>query len=118
ACAACRRGRSNLCVHYGALGLSADGGLAQYCVAPEAICLDIDPYRLGFDTAAIAQPASVAVHAVKRGQPDEHQDIAVFGAGGIGALVITVLQTLGRAPTVFEPSPERQRLVGRLAPSA
>lgn len=117
-CAFCRRRQSNLCLKYGAVGLSADGGLAQYCAVPEAICLDTAPYGLRPDTAALAQPASIAVHAVKRGRPAPDMAIAVLGAGGIGALVLTALHTFGYAPTVFDPSTERLDLARVIAPAA
>lgn len=116
-CTFCLRRQSNLCLKYGAVGLSADGGLAQYCAVPEAICLDIAPYGLSPDTAALAQPASIAVHAVKRGRPAPGMAIAVLGAGGIGALVLTALHAFGYPPTVFDPSTERLGLARAIAPT-
>lgn len=62
-CVRCRRMRTNLCERYSTVGLSRDGALAEYVTVPAATCLQVAPYGLTPDAAALAQPMSIAVHA-------------------------------------------------------
>jgi (R,R)-butanediol dehydrogenase/meso-butanediol dehydrogenase/diacetyl reductase len=50
------------------------------------------PERLSFDRAALAEPLSVALHAVTRAQLQPQAKIAVFGAGPIGLGIVLFLK--------------------------
>src|SRR5690606_34503280 len=65
-CKPCTEGRTNLCRNYSTLGLQHDGGLAGYVVSPADILLDVSDSPLTMDTLGLAQPMSIAVHAVRR----------------------------------------------------
>jgi (R,R)-butanediol dehydrogenase/meso-butanediol dehydrogenase/diacetyl reductase len=100
-CWQCRRGRTNLCESYASVGLQRHGGLAQYCALPAATCVAADPYGLPRDTAALAQPMAIAVHAARRGRVRAGEDAVVVGAGGIGAfLTFAVAHTTARVLTL------------------
>ncbi|GAA1035349.1 2,3-butanediol dehydrogenase [Virgisporangium ochraceum] len=86
-CAACRRGRTNLCVRYHTIGFHRDGGLADHVTAPAGICVRADDRGLTADTAALAQPMAVAVHARDRGAAAPGDLAVVVGVGGIGAFL-------------------------------
>ncbi|MFG1921809.1 zinc-binding dehydrogenase [Cryptosporangium sp. NPDC048952] len=86
-CVQCRRGRTNLCENYSTVGLQRHGALAQYVVVPAAICLKVAPYGISQDTAALAQPMSIAVHAMRRGRLADGDQAVIVGAGGIGAFL-------------------------------
>lgn len=50
---------------------------------------------LPFDRAALAEPLSVALHAVRRAAPQPGSKVAVFGAGPIGLGIIFFLRRAG-----------------------
>ncbi|HEY5332122.1 MAG TPA: alcohol dehydrogenase catalytic domain-containing protein [Solirubrobacterales bacterium] len=118
-CRACLQGRTNLCATYATIGVHRDGGLAQYCTVPAAICLDAGAYGLTADAAALAQPMSIAAHALRMGRPEGDDRVLVIGAGGIGAF-LTYLAALGGCEelTVVDRSPERLAVAERLGSSA
>jgi 2-desacetyl-2-hydroxyethyl bacteriochlorophyllide A dehydrogenase len=58
------------------------------------------PDDMGFDRGALAEPLSVALHAVNRADPRPGQKIAVFGAGPIGLGIVTFLRRRGIAEVV------------------
>ena len=66
--------------HYATVGLQRHGGLAQYVAVPAEICLDVRPYGLGDDAAALAQPMAIAVHSMRRGRPEPGEQALVIGA--------------------------------------
>jgi threonine dehydrogenase-like Zn-dependent dehydrogenase len=65
-CHWCRRGEVIRCPLLGALGLHADGGLAEICNAPARMCLPV-PDSVADDEAALAEPLAVAVRALRTG---------------------------------------------------
>lgn len=89
-CAMCHAVRTNLCASYYTLGLSADGGLAEYVVAPANTCFEI-PENCSNEDAGLAQPLAVAIHSVRRAHITSGQTIAVIGVGAIGAFVLAAL---------------------------
>jgi L-iditol 2-dehydrogenase len=99
ACWFCRRGQENLCDSRRVLGVSCtefkqDGALAEYVVVPQHIVCPL-PEGLSYERAAMAEPVSVAVHAVGR-LPIRLGDTAVVvGAGMIGLLAIQALRQAG-----------------------
>jgi (R,R)-butanediol dehydrogenase/meso-butanediol dehydrogenase/diacetyl reductase len=86
-CAWCKAGRTNLCERYYTLGLTVDGGLADFVRVP-AKTLAAVPDELADDAAALAQPQAVALHAVRRSGLSPGQIGVVIGVGGIGAFVV------------------------------
>jgi (R,R)-butanediol dehydrogenase/meso-butanediol dehydrogenase/diacetyl reductase len=113
-CFQCRAGRTNLCTRYWTVGLHRDGALAQFCAVPAATCIDVSPYGLDEETAALAQPMAIAVHSMRRGRLEPGQDAVVIGAGGIGAFLAYAAAQLGARVTVVDLSPERLDLARAL----
>jgi (R,R)-butanediol dehydrogenase / meso-butanediol dehydrogenase / diacetyl reductase len=109
-CMQCRAGRTNLCLHYSTVGLQRNGALAQFCAVPAATCLDVEPYGLDEETAALAQPMAIAVHSMRRGRPVAGEDAVVLGAGGIGAFLAYAATQAGARVTVVDLVPDRLEL--------
>ena len=106
-CQRCRAGRTNLCLRYATIGLQRHGGLAQYCAVPASTCVQVAPYELSEDTAALAQPMAIAHHSMTRGQPGPGDHVLVIGAGGIGAFLTFALAQLGTEVLVADLKRER-----------
>src|SRR5438552_8337343 len=79
-CYWCQRHQVQLCEHVAFLGLMADGGLAEFCVAPEAMCIPLPP-SLSSDRAALAETLAVGVHALRRGRLSPGETVVIVGAG-------------------------------------
>lgn len=109
-CAPCRAGRTNLCERYATLGFQADGGLAELCLAPAAICRDAGEHGLDAATAALAQPMAIAVHARARGGVAPDEAAVVVGVGGIGAFLTYALARADVDVVVSDPDPRRRAL--------
>jgi (R,R)-butanediol dehydrogenase / meso-butanediol dehydrogenase / diacetyl reductase len=117
-CHWCRRNEVVRCEQFGALGLQGDGGLAELCNAPAAMCLPI-PDGVGTDAAALAETLSVGVRALKRGRfrPGEH--VAVVGVGAVGLMTVQAARALGASSvSVIDPAAERRELALALGAGA
>lgn len=69
------------------------------------------PEGIDMDDAALAEPASRAVHALNRAQIQIGDIVAVVGAGSVGLLVAELARLAGAARVlVLDPDPDRQEL--------
>ncbi len=83
-CETCLAGFTQLCPDRVAVGLSRDGGMAEYAVMPEQHLVPV-PEGLDLAVAAVGEPLSVAVHAVDvRAEIESGQRVVVSGPGPIG----------------------------------
>ncbi|MFC9919897.1 zinc-dependent alcohol dehydrogenase [Agromyces binzhouensis] len=113
-CRACLRGRTNLCERYRTAGLQSDGGLAEFAVVPGSVLLDVSGTGLSPDTLALAQPMSIAVHAVRRSGLGPSDHAVIVGTGGIGAFLVVAAAAVGQRVLAVDLDPERLALARRL----
>src|SRR5579871_1558706 len=114
-CVQCRAGRANLCLSLGYVGEVCDGGFAEQIVLPASLLLSFDR-SLAPEVAALAEPLAVALHAVKRLDPNTGEPILVAGGGPIGGLVALLLDHFGFGPLLLaEKQPRRRALLADAA---
>lgn len=109
-CVFCRQHQYALCSDWAAIGLHADGGLAEYVTVPAFACISL-PDSLSDEEGALVEPTEVAVRAVNKAPPRLGDAVAVLGGGAIGLLTLQVARAAG-AGQVFlvEPRPSRRAL--------
>ncbi|HEX6467547.1 MAG TPA: alcohol dehydrogenase catalytic domain-containing protein [Streptosporangiaceae bacterium] len=107
-CAECAHGAFHLCRSLGHLGMSADGGLAEFVTVPASMVV---PTPIGMDAAVagLAEPFAVAMHAVRQAGRPAGSDCLVIGAGTIGLAVALVLRADYNAVRLLDVAPERVR---------
>jgi (R,R)-butanediol dehydrogenase/meso-butanediol dehydrogenase/diacetyl reductase len=113
-CGNCRSGRTNLCARYYTIGLNRDGALAEQTTVPASACVNVENRRLTGDVAAMAQPMSIALHAMRRGRPSAGDDVLVIGAGGIGAFVVYAAARHGARVTAVDLAASRLEVAAAL----
>nr|MDT0663987.1 zinc-binding dehydrogenase [Micromonospora sp. DSM 115978] len=88
-CEQCLQGRYNLCpVHpTRALGITADGGMAEQFRAPATSFVAL-PAGLDVRDASVVEPASVSWHALRLAETGPDTRVAVVGAGALGLLAV------------------------------
>jgi L-iditol 2-dehydrogenase len=88
-CDQCRKGRPNTCRNLQFMGAPGEalGAVAEYRVVPAANCFPI-PDGMTLDEAALVEPLSVGLHAVRLGDVAEAARIVILGAGPIGLSVL------------------------------
>jgi 2-desacetyl-2-hydroxyethyl bacteriochlorophyllide A dehydrogenase len=99
-CKMCASGRENLCENLQFFGCGYhQGGMADYFTVP-ANRLHPVPDELDDLTAALIEPLSTPVHAVRLAGDVGGRSIAVLGAGTIGLLTLAVLRAHGAGKVV------------------
>lgn len=93
-CPACMEKKYEMCVNYDYLGSRRDGGFAEYVAVPVWNLIEL-PENLEMKEAALLEPASVALHAVRRLELYRDDSVVLFGLGTIGLLIVQWLHILG-----------------------
>jgi len=112
-CFFCIRGESILCPQrrlLGRLGLERDGAMAEFVAVPGQTLHKI-PNSVSYEEAAVTEPAGVALHAVELAEIKIGDEIAIFGPGPIGLLVLQAARVAGAGKIVmFGLSSDKNRL--------
>ncbi|CDR35528.1 hypothetical protein NBRC10512_006417 [Rhodotorula toruloides] len=110
-CESCKQGLTPLCATpIGLYGYSRPGGLAPFVNVAQTN-VHVVPDNVPLDIAALAEPLSVAWHAVGCSSFQRGETALVLGSGPIGALVTRVLVARGASAVyVSEPSPVRAQI--------
>ncbi len=98
-CAACNSKQYEMCNNYDYLGSRRDGGFAEFAAVPVWNLIEL-PEQIGMKEAAMLEPASVALHAVRRLQLQKNDTAALFGLGTIGIMIVQWLSIFG-LPKVY-----------------
>lgn len=90
-CDPCRRGDKQSCVTHGQIGMTQNGGFAEYVAAPAVSC-HIVAEHVGLDEALMVEPASTVVRGIEQASPRPSSTAAVIGCGPIGLIAARVLR--------------------------
>ena len=118
-CQQCLQGSYHLCPDYSAIGLSLDGGFAEYVKIPElaveqGAILEI-PAHLSYEEAAISEPMACVYNGFKRCPVNPGDVVLIFGAGPIGIMHIMMTKLAGASKIIVsEISDERLKKAGEL----
>ncbi|MFN3689337.1 MAG: zinc-binding dehydrogenase [Fimbriimonadales bacterium] len=116
-CYYCRRGRLNLCERLEHLGLSVDGGFAEYLAAPVRNLYQVPDTasRESLWRYALVEPVATCVAGMRLANPQPHETVAIIGLGFFGQ-VYAQLARLWGAQQVFalERSPARRAIAQQI----
>ncbi|MDX1556138.1 MAG: alcohol dehydrogenase catalytic domain-containing protein, partial [Xanthomonadales bacterium] len=101
ACAPCSAGQENLCPDFQATGRDADGGYAEYMVAPESFVHPL-PHSLGdLEAAPLLCAGSVGYRALTLCALKPGDSLGLTGFGASGHLVLQMARALYPESPVF-----------------
>jgi len=119
-CTACCAGLFNQCENLEEIGFSLDGGYAEYLVAKEKLCYNVDELvpiygtkERALEVAAMVEPTAVAYNGMftRGGGFFPGGNVAIFGAGPIGLSATSLARSAGAAMVItFEKNPARMQL--------
>jgi threonine dehydrogenase-like Zn-dependent dehydrogenase len=93
-CEPCRRGLEAICIEGSIFGVQRDGGFAEHLVVPARRLFRV-PGDLAWPVAALAEPAAVAIHGLRRVGMQSGARVLVLGAGPLGLMSLVAAQRLG-----------------------
>ncbi len=100
ACEICKRGYVNLCEKKTVLGVSANGGFAEYCVS-HYTGLHIIPEGVSYEQASLTEPLACATYALKNASVAPGDFAVVIGPGAIGIMMVQLVKSSGAGKVVL-----------------
>lgn len=108
-CMCCLDRKYEMCSNYSYLGSRRDGGFAEYVAVPEWNLIEL-PDTVSYEAAAMLEPLSVAVHALRRMKVEQGETVIVYGLGTIGMLLASLLMGHGVEKLLVVGNKDVQRL--------
>ncbi len=113
-CEDCQKGNYSLCKHYSFIGSREYGSFAEYVAVPEKNAVKFDD-EVSFEKGAFFEPATVALHGIRRVDFKGGKTVAILGGGTIGMLAMQWARIFGaKRVVVFDILEERLELAKRL----
>lgn len=110
-CNPCQNGKKQLCLHMEAIGVTRDGGFAQYSQIPASQAFKLDP-QVPWEAAAMAEPLACCVHGIDLAGIRPGQKVCVVGGGAIGLIMVQLAKLSGAARILLSEPNEKRRQVG------
>ena len=109
-CYFCKNGQQHFCLNNTAVGVTADGGFAEYVVMREKQVYKIAD-SLSMLKAAMVEPISCCIHGIDLCQIKTGDTVLVIGGGPIGIIMLQMARNAGAAKVILsEPVKEKREL--------
>ena len=109
-CEYCLTRRGNQCLHWGALGDTTNGAMAEYVKLPARNAVKI-PDTMSFAEAAFVEPVACVVHGMNRLDLKMGDRVILFGAGAMGLQLVQAIAASGASEiVVVDVSPYKLQL--------
>ena len=113
-CCYCQIGEYAQCDNYDYLGSRCDGGFAEYVRVPSWNLVQL-PKEVEYEEAALTEPISVGLHALRRTNVDIGDAVAVMGSGPIGIIIAQWAKILGAGKVfIVDVIPEKLEIASKL----
>ena len=98
-CRYCKKGLINLCKTVHELGITMDGGMAEYVSIPARNIHHI-PENLSFEEATFADPLACSIRGLELARIEPESWVAILGPGTIGLLATQIAKRILRAKVI------------------
>jgi threonine 3-dehydrogenase len=107
-CFQCLNGQKNVCTNEKILGISVDGGFAEFAKVPAQVAWKVDMEKIRPEVAVLHEPFGNAVHAASKVNLKD-KTVAIFGLGPIAQFLVLIAKGLG-AKTIIAVEPNERAL--------
>lgn len=94
ACEMCSKGYVNLCEHTKSVGVSVNGGFAEYVKVRYTHVYKL-PESISFEEGALIEPFACSFYGVKNLSMESGDFVVVFGPGAIGLMMVQLIKMMG-----------------------
>ncbi len=98
-CRYCRKGYFNLCDKLEEIGITVDGGMAEYVAVPERNVHRV-PTGMSFEAATISDPLACTIRGLEMVSIQQNAWVTILGPGPIGLLGVQIATRVLRARVV------------------
>jgi 2-desacetyl-2-hydroxyethyl bacteriochlorophyllide A dehydrogenase len=104
-CHYCRTGKKHFCVNWAGVGVTRDGGFAEFAAVPRQAVYAM-PEWLSFKKGSFFEPVACVLHGIERAGLLPGDSVVLCGAGSIGLLFVQLLKRAGAGQVIvsdFDP---------------
>jgi len=112
ACEICKRGYVNLCENKTVLGVSVDGGFAEYAVSHYTGIHKL-PDNVSYEQGALTEPLSCATYALQNAAIALGDFAVIIGPGAIGIMMAQLVKSSGAGTVVLVGTRDYRLEVGK-----
>lgn len=107
-CSHCRKGKIHLCQNLTAIGVTMDGGFAEYCIVLEQQMYKL-PDHVSFEQGALAEPIACCLHGIDLAEINAGDEVLIIGGGTIGLIMAQLANNVGAAKIIVSEPLENKR---------
>lgn len=104
ACDVCFRGQTNLCENKAVLGVSTNGGFAEYSKSKYTGVHPL-PDNVSYENGALTEPLACATYGIKNLAVEPGNFCVVIGPGAIGCMMVQLAKSSGAGTVVLVGGP-------------
>ncbi|MFA4924699.1 MAG: zinc-dependent alcohol dehydrogenase family protein [Ignavibacteriaceae bacterium] len=109
-CDYCRKGLVSFCENLKALGVSMNGGFAEYSIVPASQAYILPP-DFDLSIAAFSEPLSCCLRGIEQADIQQGNTVVIIGGGSIGLLMVQLVRNSGASKIILvEPDSSKQKL--------
>ena len=108
-CYPCSTGKTNCCCKLKCIGVQSPGAMTEKFVHPVDLLVKI-PENVDWETAAIIEPAVIALHALNNLKMKEGEHVVITRGGCIGMLISIFANAKGGIPILIDTHNDRLEL--------
>lgn len=100
-CYPCSIGRTNCCENLKVIGVHIDGGMQEIITHPAHLITKV-PDNIPLSLLPLAEPLTIALHAIHRTQVKNNEFVTIIGAGAIGLMAALTTKLYGAIPILID----------------
>lgn len=109
-CYYCKKNRPHFCLNWQAIGVTRNGGFAEYVVCPKSAAFRV-PKEVSLKEATLMEPIACCLHGLNRLKIASENTVLLIGAGPIGLLMVSLIKSLFKSKLIVsEPDNYRRNL--------
>jgi len=112
-CYPCKIGRTNCCENLKVLGVQTDGGMSEFFTHPAEMLHKV-PADMDWDLIPLAEPLTISLHGLHRGELSKGEHVVINGAGTIGLFAAMAAQEYGAIPILLDLVQDRLEFAKKL----
>lgn len=112
-CYPCSLGRTNCCTDLKVLGVHIDGGMVELFTHPSEMLYKVSD-NIPWEKIPVAEPLTIALHAIHRTKVTAGEHVVIIGAGAIGLLASLCAIAYNAIPILMDIVDERLRFANNL----
>lgn len=99
-CKYCKKGLVHHCSNHIALGVTLDGGFAEYSIVPASQIYKL-PNDFNLSIAAFSEPLSCCLRGIQQAEIEHGDSVVIIGGGSIGLMMIQLAKLSGASKVIL-----------------